>query len=266
MGNSLDYLNRVDIYGSWEAYEHATINVPTSQETIQQRNGFDISVKYPIDTHFKAITKPLEDPSILLTGGCHVDHEGFDLNEIEQAYYKNEGISLVIDPTWYKDGGGERVTTAILQPWISQLNTIELGKDQLILDHSHIVFKFPIRGEAEQQIRSLVPQRPELLRLLSTNYKCGLDVCIDLLSGDAQTGKVEPIVHIEWDYNNFTDMYTAARRISHILKFENWHHHIPLIKEYNERARREGIEAFDQADFRANLLFNSKSYKLIPTL
>lgn len=242
---------------------------PTPPELIEKRNGFDISVVAPIYTPFLSsgeITEPLPDATILLEGGCHVDHEGYDLNEIEQAYYKNQGISLVKDPTWYKDGGGERVTTAILQPWIEQLNDLVFGRDQLILDHSHFVFKFPIRGEAEKQIRQYAKQRPELLRLVSTNYKCGLDVCIDLLDGDESTGSIQPIVHIEWDYDNFDDMYFEAVGVSSILKFENWQDHIPMIKAYNETAKQHKIEAFKQANFRARTLFGKDAYKLIPTL
>jgi hypothetical protein len=238
---------------------------PTPTRLIEQRNGFDISIVLPRFTPMFEITKPLEDPTILLTGGCHVDHEGYDLNEIEQAYYKNEGVSLVKDPTWYKDGGGERVTTAILQPWVEQLNEITFGQDQLILDHSHYVFKFPIRGEAEQQVRQYAKQRPELLRLVSTTYKCGLDVCIDLLDGD-ENGSIQPIVHIEWDYDDFQDMYDEAVVVSNILKFTNWQDHIPTIKRFNQQAKQGKIEAFFQADFRARKLFGKKAYKLIPTL
>ena len=238
----------------------------TPSHLVEQRNGFDISIVPPYETQLKAITKPLDDPSILFTGGCHVDHEGYDLNEIEQAYYKNQGVSLVKDPTWYKDGGGERVTTAILQPWVEQLNPITLGNDQLILDHSHFVYKFPIRGEAESQIREYAKLKPELLRLVSTNYKCGLDVCIDLLDGDEINGHIQPIVHIEWDYDNFQDMYEDAVMISNRLKFGDWHEKIAIIKEYNTLAKRRQIDAFMQADYRAQLIFNNRSYKLIPTL
>jgi hypothetical protein len=238
---------------------------PTPTKLIEQRNGFDISIALPKFTPVFEVTKPLEDPTILLTGGCHVDHEGYDLNEIEQAFYRNEGISLVKDPTWYKDGGGERVTTAILQPWIDQLNEIMFGEDQLILDHSHFVYKFPIRGEAEQQVRQYAKQRPELLRLVSTNYKCGLDVCIDLLDGD-ENGSIQPIVHIEWDYDDFEDMYRDAIIISNTLKFKTWQDHIPTIKRYNQAARKAKEEAFKQANFRSQTIFGDKAYKLIPTL
>ena len=63
------------------------------------------------------ITKPLlEDIAerVLLNGTCHVDHEGFDLNEIEQEYHKHNGISLEHDTTWYKDGDAAKGAHAII--------------------------------------------------------------------------------------------------------------------------------------------------------
>lgn len=227
---------------------------------------FDINITLPILSPISEVTKPLENADILLSGGCHVDHEGYDLNEIEQAYYQNQGISLIKDPTWYKDGGGNRETTAILQSWVDQLNEIQLSDNQLILDHSHFVYKFPIKGDAEQQIREYAKKRPELLRLVSTSYKCGLDLCIDLLGERNGQLCIQPIVHIEWDYDNYLDMLIDSMNISTIIKSDDWHNCIPDIKNYNEFAKRYKIDAFSQADYRANMIFKNKAYKLIPTL
>lgn len=203
---------------------------------------------------------PLDDPSILLTGGCHVDHEGFDLNEIEQAYYKQNGFSFSQDSTWYKDGDGDRGTNAILQPWAKQTTPIDF--DNFVLDHSHFVFKFPIVGQAAIQILDHTKQRPELLRLLSTRFKCGLDICIDYIGSE----RVEPIVHIEWDFNSFEQMVDQAEFVKHRLEDPNWQSYLHLILEYNSRARAKKLDAFEQADRRALLFFQKKSYILIPTL
>ena len=119
----------------------------------------------------------MEAAVLLKTGQCHVDHEGFDLNEIERAYYEFNGLSLYHDDTWYKDGGQESGTNSILQPWFVQIN-----KSNLIIDHSHFVFRYPITGEARNQILKFSKERPELLRLLSVNFKCGLDLCVDYIN------------------------------------------------------------------------------------
>ena len=63
------------------------------------------NVSKPIYSDIR-ISKPLPDDvaeRVLLNCTCHVDHEGFDLNEIEQAYYAHNDISLEHDTTWYKD-------------------------------------------------------------------------------------------------------------------------------------------------------------------
>ena len=209
--------------------------------------------------------KPLKDTSILLNGKCHVDHEGFDLNEIEQAYYETSGITITKDNTWYKDGDG--ITSAVVQPWITSISDLELdGGDQIILDHSHFVFKYPIGGAAFMQVRSFVPQRRELLRLVSTRFKCGLDLCLDLFTGDPDVGHVEPIVHIEWDYTDPDDLLLDSQVVVQRLGDIDWTKILPKIKKYNEKARRRNTDAFEQADYRSELIFADKAYKLVSTL
>lgn len=205
-------------------------------------------------------TTPLEDSSVLLELGCHVDHEGFDLNEIEQLYYKAAGISLTHDPTLYKDGGGVSGTNAIIQPWCIQK---DINKDtSLIVDHSQFVYRFPISGAARTQIEQFIPKRPELARLLSTNFKCGLDLCIDILID----GRVQPIVHIEWDYESYEGMLCDRVIVEQCVNSMNYDTIIGAILHYNTLAKVNRVDAFVQADTRSQLLFGHKSYKLIPTL
>ena len=194
---------------------------------------------------------------VLLNKSCHVDHEGFDLNEIEQEYYKHNNVSLVKDPTWYKDGGMENGINAIILPWFEQFN-----REKLIIDHSHFVFRYPIMGEAREQILKYAEQRPELLRILSVQFKCGLDLCIDYFTDT----RVEPIVHIEWDFESVNDLQKASSEIENIFAKWQWIESIPAILRYNQLARKKRIDAFAQADTRSMLLFGEKSYKLLPTL
>lgn len=245
-------------------------NDTTNEDIIEAWKGFKLSSQLPSPLKAYWISQPLPEDlaeKILLTGKCHVDHEGFDLNEIEQAYYANEGVSLTQDDTWYKDGDGDRYSTAIIQPWMTQLNTVDYddivsNDEQLILDHSHFVFRLPIYGEAAKQIRRYVPKRPELLRLLSAQFKCGLDFCVDLLTKDS----VQPIVHIEWDYKSYVDMYNTASILTRQIQTGDWYTSVATIKQFNTNKLTKNIGAFDQADFRSMTIFNDKAYKLIPTL
>lgn len=209
-----------------------------------------------------AIHYPLPDDiveEVLLNKGCHVDHEGFDLNEIEQEYHKANGVALSNDPTWYKDGQGVSGANAIILPWIEQTE-----ESDLIIDHSHFVFRHPIRGLAAAQVEKYATQRPELYRVLSTEFKCGLDLCIDYL--DKSNRSVQPIVHIEWDFDNQLDMKEEAQRVEHILQDIKWRNIVPIILRYNILAKQKSVDAFTQADTRAQLLFGQNAYKLIPTL
>jgi len=206
------------------------------------------------------VSNPLPEDiaeNILLFKPCHVDHEGFDLNEIEQEYYKHNNVSLTKDSTWYKDGGMENGTNAIIFPWFEQFN-----KEKLIIDHSQFVFRYPITGEAREQILKYAVQRPELLRILSVKFKCGLDLCIDYFN-DSQ---VDAIVHIEWDFNDVFQLRTASHEIENIIAQWKWIDTIPGILRFNQLARKKRIDAFAQADARSMLLFGEKSYKLLATL
>lgn len=205
------------------------------------------------------ITKPLPDDiaeHVLLNYTCHVDHEGFDLNEIEQTYHKHNGISLDHDTTWYKDGDATKGAHAIIQQWLTQQE-----QSVLILDHSQFVFRYPVSGEAAEQVRHYATQRPELLRILSTSFKCGLDLCIDYIDET----RVQSVVHIEWDYTNISDMLTDIDYVETTLRHTNWNEIVSVIKRFN-RLSKHSLDAFQQADFRSMLLFGRKSYKLIPTL
>jgi hypothetical protein len=216
------------------------------------------SVSKPI-YHDITISKPLPDDvaeHVLLNYTCHVDHEGFDLNEIEQAYYRHNNVVLEHDTTWYKDGDAAKGAHAIIQPWLTQRS-----ESELILDHSQFVFRYPIAGDAAEQVKRYSKQRPELVRILSTSFKCGLDLCIDYINED----RVQPVVHIEWDYPNVQDMLVDIDYVQTILEFTNWDEIISVIKRFN-RLSKHSLDAFQQADFRSMLLFGCKSYKLIPTL
>ena len=71
---------------------------------------FDYKCYSPYSVNQYMVHNPLSSmvaAGLLKTGQCHVDHEGFDLNEIERAYYEINGLSLYHDDTWYKDGGQE---------------------------------------------------------------------------------------------------------------------------------------------------------------
>ena len=216
-----------------------------------------------------SLETPLDEElasTLLLNGQCHVDHEGFDINEIEQRYHKQAGVLLTKDDTWYKDGGGDRATTAVLQPWIEQTNSIDYDAGRLIVDHSHFVYKFPIKGAAEQQVRSYAKKRPQLLRIVSSNFKCGLDLCVDILVGDQDNARLEPVFHIEWDFANYDMMEANATQLAGYVASKTWIGLVDTILEYNQYAKRNNVSAFEQADFRANLVFGQKAYRLIPTL
>ena len=82
-----------------------------------------------------------------------------------------------------------------------------------------------------------------------------------------QTYTIEPIVHIEWDYNNTQELLQKALEVQRVINTTTeWKEVIPIILRYNRIARVKQIDAFTQADTRSQILLGEKAYKLIPTL
>jgi hypothetical protein len=218
----------------------------------------------PEKPHIWCAQTPLTNPSFLLdpANGCHVDHEGFDLNVIEQAYYKAQNIALSHDPTYYKDGDGVSGATAIIQPWCEQQLPSEITDGALVIDHSHFVYRYPINGPAKDQILQHTKQRPELARMLSAEFKCGLDLCIDAFYVD----RVEPVVHIEWDFLSYEQLVKTSVAVQTTVNSIDWAYLVPTILNYNKVARTNRVDAFTQANTRSQLIFGQNSYILIPTL
>jgi uncharacterized protein YdaL len=138
------------------------------------------------------------------------------------------------------------------------------------------VFRLPFTGEAANQIVYYSKQRPELLRLTSAKFKCGLDLCIDMLIyDDNEYGQVHPYLHIEWDYSNYDELCKGKDYInSRILRLcsEN---KAKTILQYNKTIlakKQRGGTAFEEADYRAFLVLEEsidvpcKAYRLIATL
>ena len=115
-----------------------------------------------------------------------------------------------------------------------------------------------------KQIKLYAEKRPELLRLISVNFKCGLDLCIDYINKELNI--VEPVVHIEWDFFNVADLISASKEIEEKIESGCIEKTLPAILEFNKLARNNKIDAFTQADVRSLLIFGHKSYKLIPTI
>lgn len=212
------------------------------------------------------ISLPIENEELLLTGKCHVDHEGFDLNEIEIAYYKANGYDLYHDNTFYKDGGKESGSNAILQTWVEPID----DTFPIILDHSHYVIRYEFVGPAKEQILKYVKRRPELLRLLSARRKYGLDFCIDYFNLPKRL--VYPVVHIEWDYNDKKTFDNDLNWLNERILSLNW---VKLgidmetyMQNYTYYNSHKKLDAFTMADARARYVFATpnKAYQLIPTL
>ena len=62
------------------------------------------------------------------------------------------------------------------------------------------------------------------------------------------------------------DLIKTSLEVKQVIDNKEWIESIPSILRYNKLAKRKKVDAFDQADTRAMILFGAKAYKLISTL
>jgi hypothetical protein len=61
-------------------------------------------------------------------------------------------------------------------------------------------------------------------------------------------------------------MHKSRLYVENIIQSKTWLDSVPSIIEFNKLARLKKLDAFQQSDTRAMIIFGEKSYKLIPTL
>jgi len=196
------------------------------------------------------LSKPLEDESILLTADIeNVDRVGFDLTTLEQEYYKANNLALSEKVIHSKDSNKQSWNT-IFQNWFL---TREI-QEHIYIDHCGIYGTYPFYGQAKQQIKKYIPERPELAKLLNLRGKVGYDICIDYINGE----EVVELLHIEHDYGlEEYDTYLENKyRLEAKLINTNW-------ERIYEKVKKGSLltNSVQQNNFKSNLFGFEDAFK-----
>ena len=208
-------------------------------------NDFEVRKDIVIET-------PLDNEEFLLLCDIeNVDRVGFDLTTIEQAYYKANGIDLNTKALFSKDSYKSSWDT-VFSKWI--LNT-EIA-DNLYIDHSGLYGVYPFAGRAKEQIKKLIPQRPELTKLYNLKGKVGYDLCVDYIVGET----VLEVVHLEHDYGleEYHIFMDNKQRLEENLPQYEWYQ---IIDKLGEPIYLENKESITYSNYKAEMFGFNKAFR-----
>jgi hypothetical protein len=134
----------------------------------------------------------------------YYDADGFQLNTLEQRYYKQNDIPVLNCLGVY----------AAHYPWICLEPT-----PNFVLDHSLIISRCSFAGEAREQIAKFAQTYPQLRKYLLLQPKWGIDFALEYYT---DTDYIE-VLHIEQDYNNHDQAQEAKERTQQRILGTDWH-------------------------------------------
>jgi hypothetical protein len=170
----------------------------------------------------------------------YYDKDGFELNQAEQAYYRQMGYPV--------DNG-------ILNHhcWQEQWFDIEEKGTKLIVDHSMILTRCSYTGAALYQLQKIAKNIPEAQLLIDTPRKWGYDFALDAVSPD---GKVYEVIHIEYDNKDYDKFCSSMLSFDYTIRHTNW---IDAARKIWEcRDEWQSLRSFAQNDWKANYLLGWK--------
>ena len=156
----------------------------------------------------------------------YFDNDGFQLNKLEQIYYKTDGIKI-----------GECLgVVSAHEPWIEASN-----EARLIVDHSFIVTRYQYVEAAREQLFKLSDLFTYLRKYTLLRPKWGIDFALEY------SGKeyIE-VVHIERDYSSYQQAAEAKANLEHFIVKQDWEHIAQqLIKCQSEWLPLQGMARND---------------------
>lgn len=170
----------------------------------------------------------------------YYDKDGFELNQAEQAYYRQMNYPV--------DNG-------ILNHSCWQETWFELeNKNQgLILDHCIVLTRCAYSGHALHQLKKAKEFIPEAQWIIDTPQKWGYDFALDAVNPE---GKVYEVVHIEYDSRNFDQFSNHMLSFDYTVRHTDWKDAAKKI--WTHREEWQNLKSFAQNDWKANFLLGWK--------
>lgn len=195
----------------------------------------NISLHGPINTDI-LFNAPME----------YFDKDGFELNQLEQAFYKINHVEL----------NNHLHHTACQRDWIIQDPTTA----GVHLDHSMLIMRYDYQGQAKHQLKYFAPFRPALNKLLFVRKKWGVDISIDWVDDN----NVFELLHLEVDSNSFEEIQRVKEQIENVVLSTNFEDaHKQILKRDKEWVH---LPSDDQSDWKARFFGFSRAFETIKVI
>jgi hypothetical protein len=190
----------------------------------------------------------INDDSVLSTNMKYFDKEGFELNKLEQAYYRVNGIHT----------GRSLYHICAEQEWILGPLEPRVGP---YFDHCMILTRYDYGFDARIQLEKLARKRPCLNKLLKIKSKYGIDISMEYQWPD---GDISEIFHIEIDRHNLNEILEWKAKLEDIVLNTDWSD--VMNKIMLRKSDWEGMNSDDQSDWRCRFLGLPRAYDTIKLL
>ena len=131
----------------------------------------------------------------------HFDNDGFQLNRLEQLYYRRARIKI-------SECLG---VMSAQQPWFTSTDA------KLLIDHSFIVTRYEYVKDAKQQLYALTDLFPYLRKYTLLKPKWGIDFALEYAGKEY----IE-VVHIERDYRSYREAADAKAITEEFISKQDW--------------------------------------------
>jgi hypothetical protein len=176
------------------------------------------------------------------------DKEGFGLTELEVQYANANDFEFI------DRGFGQR---AIGTEWYENKD-IQKYHPNFYIDHSFIMFRPYILGEARAQIQNNRKSLPKLAKLINIRPKMGLDISVEFIDGDFIT----EVFHIEKDYYTYEGLKKGIFEIqSHLANDILWDRAIDQLRAITPLISH--MPSDDQSDIKAHLFGFDRTYNTL---
>lgn len=188
------------------------------------------------------INSVINDDVVLTSSMQYFDKEGYELNQLEQAYYKINTVHT------------SKILNHICcqQEWI--LSEIE-PKYGAYFDHCMILTRWDYQEAAREQLIKFSAKRPSLNKLLKIKPKYGLDLAMEF---QWENGDITEIFHIELDRHDLPDILEWKQRIEKLVLDTDWKDVAKRIED--KKDEWQDMNSDDQSDWRCRFIGLPRAY------
>ena len=194
------------------------------------------------------LKNPINPESVLSTSMNYFDKEGFELNQLEEKYYRVNTVHI----------GKILYHTACQQEWMTGPTEPRVGA---YFDHCMILTRYDYWGDARNQLEVLAQKRPCLNKLLKIKPKWGIDIAMEYQWPD---GDITELFHIEIDKNNLDEILEWKEKIESIVLNSDWKKVAMGIMD--RRHEWVNMNADDQSDWLCRYVGLPRAYDTIKVL